>query len=191
MGLQQDVGACPACGAASTVSAGAACPVCGRSRDAEAPPPRSVASVATPVAAPGADRAPHPPQPRRRRAEAGIARAVSWRTEMKTSGQTQKSITVLNFRLDRYDEDGGQLPGIAVEMRGSRFRGSISGGDWIETPSSWRSGQLQTPKQVRNLTTGTVVEADHPGRVLRAVGAVIGIAVFLFFAYLIFGMASP
>lgn len=47
-------------------------------------------------------------------------------------------------------------------MRGLKFKGSISDGDWVSVPGSWKPGELIQPSSVTNLTTGSEVSAVIP-----------------------------
>ena len=67
---------------------------------------------------------------------------------------------VWSFRVERYDASGNRLQPVPVEMKGERFDGSISEGDWVELPGDWKPGQVVNPSQVKNLTTGATVRGS-------------------------------
>jgi hypothetical protein len=96
----------------------------------------------------------------------GQARIVQVRTEQKNPYELLKvgdrSESILTFRVERFDEDGNRLPFVPVEMRASRFEGSmVSEGDWVEVSGRWSGGQTVRPKRLRNLTTGDTLEAKE------------------------------
>jgi len=101
----------------------------------------------------------------------------------------RKTITVWNFRLERVDLDGAPLPRIPVEMRAQQMVGSINNGDLVEVEQRWRPGQLLRVHRVRNLTTGTYVQAKRPSRVLDIAVVLLKLsflaALVLFFATVI------
>jgi hypothetical protein len=75
----------------------------------------------------------------------------------------QKS--VLRFRLET--AEGQAVP---VELRGAEIRGDVYEGDIIEVPAEV-AGQGDAPvqlRQVRNLTTGSLVRAWDPSRIQQA-----------------------
>ncbi|OPG05041.1 hypothetical protein B1L11_36315 [Microbispora sp. GKU 823] len=59
----------------------------------------------------------------------GMARGVQTRTEQR--GESDYA-TVWTFRVERYDQAGNRAMLIPVEMRGRRFEGALSEGDWIQ-----------------------------------------------------------
>ena len=60
----------------------------------------------------------------------GVARAVHLRTEPSSlKGPTWQ---ILDFRLDRFSEDGRPLPSVPVEMRRLHLTGSVSEGETVE-----------------------------------------------------------
>ena len=92
------------------------------------------------------------------------------------------SVTVWDFRIDRHDGDGKPLPRVAAEMRGMRIEGGLSIGDWVETDSKWRPGKTLQLRNIKNLSTNSVVEAHgagKPGRVFGRIGKTIFILVWL------------
>ena len=72
----------------------------------------------------------------------------------------QLNMEIWSFRVERYDASGNRLQPVPVEMRGERFDGSISEGDWVELPGEWKPGQVVHPDQVKNLTTGATVRGS-------------------------------
>lgn len=87
----------------------------------------------------------------------GEARGITQRTE-QVPDERGVTVTVMAFRVERYDSTGNRLPPIPVEMRGRSLEGAINEGDWIEVPGIWHEGHTLRAKRVRNLTTGTVVK---------------------------------
>jgi hypothetical protein len=130
-----------------------------------------------------------PPRPRPAKAKAssgtltGVARAVHTRNETRGMGDNTSTQTVVSFRVDRFDDEGRPQQPVPVEMRGYRYRGAINDGDWVEIDERWRPGELLEPKKVKNLTTGSVVEATNDHRVLKTL---IGLVVFLILAGVLF-----
>jgi hypothetical protein len=177
---------CAACGGPNPVGA-SDCLVCGQQRALAAAPRPAVLTRAlgTVRGAPARPRAARP-QAGHGGGNAGVARAVSWRTENTVWGQSPVTTTVLNFRVDRFDDNGDPLPSLAVEMRGRRFRGNVNDGDWVEVPGSWRLGELNEPRRVRNLTTGTFVQAKGGLRL----GCQIAAALLLIVALLVLGLLA-
>jgi hypothetical protein len=72
----------------------------------------------------------------------------------------QLSMEIWSFRVERYDASGNRLQPVPVEMKGERFDGSISEGDWVELPGHWKPGEVAHPDQVNNLTTGATVRGS-------------------------------
>ena len=68
---------------------------------------------------------------------------------------------VWTFRLDRYDQDGNQLPSIPVVMRGSSFEGFIHEGDTVVLYDPWHEGTTVEATRVFNLTGRMEVKAIH------------------------------
>ena len=86
----------------------------------------------------------------------GEARAFQSRNEQVAF----VNVTVWSFRVDRFDcRSGNRLPPVPVEMRGLRFDGSISEGDHIEVYVRSEGRQTVAARWVKNLSTGTLVEA--------------------------------
>lgn len=82
-----------------------------------------------------------------------------------------------NFRLERHDARGDQLPPVPVEMRGYSFSGSISVGDEVTVQGQWREGTLAV-EELYNLTTSAQVRAKSY-RTLRTAAMIIVGIVFL------------
>jgi hypothetical protein len=95
------------------------------------------------------DMAPRPGRPHLR----GVVRGVHLRTEggPRSIGP---AIQILNFRVERDDEERGVL--VPVEMIGRRLLGHLFEGDVVEVAGAWRSGTLTTDR-VLNHTTGAIV----------------------------------
>lgn len=69
---------------------------------------------------------------------------------------------IWTFRIARYDRSGNQLQPIPVEMKGMKFEGAISEGDWVEVPGIWKTGTIVNPRWLTNLTTGSRVSGIIP-----------------------------
>jgi hypothetical protein len=97
--------------------------------------------------------------------EALVRRGVVHGFQQRTESIGDKQIQVWNFRIDRY-LDGEPLPPIPVEMRGSRFNGSVMDGDEVEVFGHLRKGHLLQTNRVFNwtndteVTTGNVIPTD-------------------------------
>lgn len=109
-------------------------------------------------AAPSATRRSQPPSGIKRGGITGEVRDFRERTDM----EGVSVFTTWAFRLERYDEAGNRLPPVPVEMRGLKFTGSISEGDWVFVRGSWTPGKPMHVPSVENLTTGTTVAAIIP-----------------------------
>jgi hypothetical protein len=171
---------CPSCGADRVSAAG--CPVCGAAPVAGA----SRTSSRSPPAAsdrvdgiPGHDwRAGADPAVARATGYVGVARAVRLRTEPSSSkGPTWQ---VLNFRLDRFSDDGRPLPSIPVEMRRLHLHGSVNEGETVEVPGAWRPGQLLEVKRIQNISTGSpVIAKGKPHLALKILAAFLLLALLI------------
>ena len=51
---------------------------------------------------------------------------------------------------------------VPVEMKGLKFEGTISEGDWVELPGQWKPGEVASPKKFVNLTTGAEISGSVP-----------------------------
>jgi hypothetical protein len=83
---------------------------------------------------------------------------------------------VWSFRIQQVDQDGAVLPAVAVQMRGSTFRGYLAEGDEVEVYApNYRPGSTVHPSQVHNLSANSVVRAQSwpPSRVFRWLALVI------------------
>lgn len=89
----------------------------------------------------------------------GVVRALRERTEQRGWGHQMSQTHVVTFRVERFDPAGRQLTPIPVEMRGKRFYGSLSDGDWVQVRSRWRPGRHLTVRKVRNLTVSGTFRA--------------------------------
>lgn len=69
------------------------------------------------------------------------------------------SVTVWDFRVARIDERGQALHQVPVEIRGTRFKGSVAAGDFVEISHPWKPGQLLQVRKVKNLSTGVTFQA--------------------------------
>jgi hypothetical protein len=88
----------------------------------------------------------------------GEAREVRQRAE--SEGAINWSIS--SFRVERYDQAGNRMQPVPVEMRATKFDGTLSEGDWVEIPGTWQPGQVMKPKRVNDLTTGAQVSGSVP-----------------------------
>lgn len=88
-------------------------------------------------------------------------------------GPGDESWTVLSFRLERYDDAGNRLTPVPVELRGTRFTGALSEGDWVEVDSRGRHEECVRVRAVFDATTGTVIAGLGPG-FGRTLGTVFG-----------------
>ena len=88
----------------------------------------------------------------------GEAREVRQRSE--SEGAINWSIN--SFRVERYDKAGNRLQPVPVEMRATKFNGTLSEGDWVEISGTWQPGQVMKPRQVNDLTTGAQVSGSVP-----------------------------
>lgn len=87
-----------------------------------------------------------------------------------------QSGSVWSFRVDAWDESGQPQPPVTVEMRGTRFEGSIAEGDWVELAGRAPSGVVVHPRTIRNLTMNCVVTARRP---LQPIRALLGVVFFV------------
>ena len=119
-----------------------------------------------------------PPFTGRKGAVTGVARGCQVRQETADAKTTWQ---ILTFRLDRFDEAGRPLPSVSVEMRGTRLKGYINDGEWVEVPGDLEAEGLLEPKRVRNLTTASWVEVSPS---YAWVGALLGVLMVLGFVIL-------
>lgn len=112
----------------------------------------------------------------------GVAAGVQTRVE--GSNQNARGMTVLNFRLHPADRDQP----IEVEMRSYSLTGSIRDGDQVAMPATVsRSGQLE-PRELQNMTTGTVVKATGATTGRKAAAIVVAVIMVVLLA-LVVGIA--
>jgi pSer/pThr/pTyr-binding forkhead associated (FHA) protein len=109
----------------------------------------------------------------------GAARAVQLRRD-------QDEQDVLVFRVDRYDSSGNRVGPVAVEFQGYRT-GQVGEGEEVEVHGKWSRGTLQA-KRVTNLSTGS--EVRGMGGASKLILALVYLAVFAFFAFLIFAIVT-
>jgi hypothetical protein len=114
--------------------------------------------------------------------------------EMAPMGPRSGSWTVIDFRIERTDDNGRPvaLPRVAVEMRGPRFQGSLVEGDMVEVRGRVRRGHMLQVRSVRNLSSSssmTVVGGRAP-RTRRAVRALLITCVMAAFAVVALTIAS-
>jgi hypothetical protein len=91
--------------------------------------------------------------------------------------EEQGAPSVWNFRLERHDARGDQLPPVPVEMRGYSFSGTVSVGDEVSVQGQWRDGTLSV-EELYNVTTSAQVRAKSYRALRNAMMIVVGI-VFL------------
>jgi hypothetical protein len=184
---------CPACGAENSTAA-SRCAVCGEPLAHESPGGdgfAQVASTAGPTPEPKVAQRSRGTYVASRRAASsdaakaagrgrvvGVARDVKIRTE-PVGRNGRRTEQVLNFRVDRFDEEGRKLPSVAVEMRGRSLRGVLGEGDSVDVGRA-KGGVLQ-PRRVRNLSTNSVVRVrrSHPFVRFLVVVLVILVVAFL------------
>ncbi len=87
--------------------------------------------------------------------------------------------TIWSFRVERYDESGNRMQPVPVEIRGMKFEGTISEGDWVELPELWKPGEVASPKKFTNLTTGAIISGSVP--VGTKIGMTCGWIMFVIF----------
>jgi len=140
--------------------------------------------------------------------EAALGLAASWsvevdlirgtvsgfreRYEQPQMADRYRPLIVWGFRLERSDSAGNPLPRAAVEMRGTRFQGSISDGDVVEIDQAYRRGVLVTASTVRNLTSGSTVVAtgENLARYGWTIWSGIALLLFLIITAVILGLAA-
>jgi hypothetical protein len=130
------------------------------------PPGIQAAQPASPGRAqPKADRPPVPVQPYSQAGAAGQAVAGNDPIGSRRNGgfgqvrgvarnvkrQAQDHVSVLLFRVERYDGSGNRLSPVAVEFRNYKS-GQLSDGEEVEVIGSWKHGTLRASK-ISNLTT--------------------------------------
>ena len=71
-----------------------------------------------------------------------------------------KTKQVWRFLLERFDENGNQLPFTTVEMKAKKFSGFIAEGHKVEIFEKVKPGRLITPKLIYNHTANTYVKAN-------------------------------
>ena len=173
---------CPACGADNVSATG--CRVCGAVPANPAPWPAGQAGQDPGRVDDGfgAGRRGTVAQAPRPRSSAGVyvgvARAVKLRTE--PSKGKAPTLQVLNFRLDRFSDDGRPLPSIPVEMRRLHFHGSVNEGETVEVRGRWQPGDLLVVKRIQNISAGSpVIGKGRPHPLLKLLAIVLFLAVFV------------
>ena len=99
--------------------------------------------------------------------------------------------TIWTFRVERYDESGNRMQPVPVEIKGMKFEGTISEGDWVELPELWKPGEVASPKKFDNLTTGARISGSVPfgtkiGMTCGWIVFVIFIGAVIAFVYFVF-----
>ena len=119
-----------------------------------------------------------------------IGEVRDFRERRETEGQY--NWIIWNFRVERYDASGNQMQPVPVEIKGMKFEGAVSEGDWVELPGEWKPGEVASPKKFTNLTTGAMVSGSIPTGTkvgmtcgwiifIAFIAAVIAAAYFIFF----------
>jgi hypothetical protein len=93
--------------------------------------------------------------------------------------------TVLSFFLERFDEEGGRVLLIPVELRGLRIRGVLREGSRVEVTGRRRSGTVRA-KRVIDLDTGAKIRGeDIPWFIKILMAVVFAFVVWLFLSGLL------
>ena len=179
---------CRSCGAGGMSAAG--CGVCGApgSGLASRAPAQGVATSSARVdEKPGAGWQADPDHGvARAKAYVGVARAVRLRTEpSRDKGPTWQ---ILNFRLDRFSDDGRPLQSIPVELRRLHLHGSVSDGETVEVRGAWHQGKLLEVKRIQNISTGSPVYGKgkpHPAVKILAIVLLLAVVISLMAALIL------
>jgi hypothetical protein len=111
----------------------------------------------------------------------GQVRGLQTRTEPLNQNHT---LTVLAFRVERYDESGDLAQLVPVEMRGYEFRGSLHDGDWVRVHGKISDGTMRS-NRVDNRTTGATVVAKDVSKFAKGCGIIAIVAVCAFILFII------
>jgi hypothetical protein len=111
----------------------------------------------------------------------GQVRGLQTRTEPLNQNHT---LTVLAFRVERYDESGDLAQLVPVEMRGYEFRGSLHDGDWVRVHGKISDGTMRS-NRVDNRTTGATVVAKDVSKFAKGCGIIALVAVCAFILFII------
>ena len=84
----------------------------------------------------------------------GVIRGVVSGLQQRMEYSYRRPMTVWDFRLDRWSATKEPMAPVPVEMRGRKFIGSVSNGDWVEIHTRWREGKTLHVKRLHNLTSG-------------------------------------
>ncbi|ARE78173.1 hypothetical protein ACFVZ8_06735 [Streptomyces sp. NPDC059558] len=107
--------------------------------------------------------------------------------QLRTEQRSDRDVlSVLIFRLERYDDAGKRVMLVPVEMRGIGFEGSIHDGDWARVSGRMRAGTLLADR-LHNVTTGADVRATRTPRWQLIIAAVI---ICIIAAFIIAGWIS-
>lgn len=125
-----------------------------------------------------------PPRPATPGHLVGQAKSVQIRQERVSE---HSSVTVVSIRVDT----GPQTGLVDVELRGSTVSGSVHDGDWIEIPTNRVKGGRYTVRELANLSTGALVEADAAlktpqARIARVLFLLIFFAILAFIGFIAF-----
>jgi hypothetical protein len=84
----------------------------------------------------------------------GVIRGAVSGLQQRMEYSYRRPMAVWDFRLDRWSAAGEPMPPVPVEMRGRKFIGSVSNGDWVEVHARSQGGKTLQVKRLHNLTSG-------------------------------------
>jgi hypothetical protein len=100
----------------------------------------------------------------------GYASGVNVRTEL--SGRDW--VSILDFRIERFDDDGNPLPRVPVAMKSVHFDSWINNDDRVKVSGNWREGGTLWVDQIHNLETAAVIRNQVPGHFLSTLASIVG-----------------
>lgn len=112
----------------------------------------------------------------------GEARAIQQRSE---SYGENSSMTVMSFRVERYDDAGNRQQPVPVQFRALGYDGSLSEGDRVRVFGDWKAGTLHS-KRMDNLSTGASVAVKSYRKQLIAFLLVVAVMVAVFASIWVF-----
>ncbi|WP_189602548.1 hypothetical protein [Streptomyces lateritius] len=104
-------------------------------------------------------------------------------------GRESEPEVVWTFRVERFDQMGNRVQLVPVEMRGRRFEGSVSDGDWVRARGRIRNGTLHATR-ITNVTTGAVVRARRVSKVMIFLGILALLAWIAWMVFVVMGIDS-